>query len=88
MIWLFHFDIFIFRYAEYIVVDDAAKLIPVPDNMALDVAAMLPCGALTAYAAVQRAKEFVEHKLQTTTGELFIIDVKNVEHKNRITFAP
>lgn len=60
----------IFRYAEYVVVKDAADLVPIPDSMALDVAAMLPCGALTAYSAVQRAKEFVERKLQTATGEL------------------
>jgi NADPH:quinone reductase-like Zn-dependent oxidoreductase len=74
-----------FRYAEYVVVNDAANLIPVPDSLALDVAAILPSGALTAYAAVQRVKPFVEYKLQTTSGgfwHLFIMktDVKDIKH--------
>jgi D-arabinose 1-dehydrogenase-like Zn-dependent alcohol dehydrogenase len=53
-------------YAEYMVVKDAANLIKVPDSLALDVAAILPCGALAAYAAVQRVRPFVEDRLQNT----------------------
>ena len=56
------------RYAEYVVVKDAANLIPLPDNIPLDVAAILPCGALSAYAAVERVKSFIDHKIQTTDG--------------------
>ncbi|XP_046339557.1 alcohol dehydrogenase-like isoform X2 [Haliotis cracherodii] len=50
-------------YAEYIPVQDSGCILQLPQNMGLDVAAMLPGGALTAYAAVTNAKPHVE-KLQ------------------------
>lgn len=58
------------RYDEFVVVKDANNLIPIPDSMPLDIAALLPCGALCAYAAVQRAKPFVEQALAATNGQL------------------
>jgi D-arabinose 1-dehydrogenase-like Zn-dependent alcohol dehydrogenase len=53
-------------YAEYISVKDATNLIALPDTLALDVAAILPCGALAAYAAVLRVKPFVEERLHSS----------------------
>ncbi|XP_070199840.1 alcohol dehydrogenase-like isoform X3 [Littorina saxatilis] len=50
-------------YVEYIAIDDTCKVLQVPQNISLEVAAMLPGGALSAYAAVLGAKPHVE-KLQ------------------------
>jgi len=50
-------------YAEYIAVDDTRQVLQVPNNVPLEVAAMLPGDALSAYAAVLAAKPHVE-KLQ------------------------
>uniref|UniRef100_A0A0B6ZW18 Enoyl reductase (ER) domain-containing protein n=1 Tax=Arion vulgaris TaxID=1028688 RepID=A0A0B6ZW18_9EUPU len=47
-------------YAEFISIEDTARVIQVPNNVPLEVAAMLPGGALTAYAAVNCAKPHVE----------------------------
>lgn len=47
-------------YAEFIPIEDAARVIQVPNHVPLEVAAMLPGGALTAYAAVNCAKPHVE----------------------------
>lgn len=46
-------------YAEYIVVPDLKYLVPIPDNLSLSVAAMLPTGALLAKNAVFTAQEYV-----------------------------
>lgn len=46
-------------YAEYIVVPDLTYLVPVPDNLPLSVAAMLPTGALLAKNAVVTARRYV-----------------------------
>jgi D-arabinose 1-dehydrogenase-like Zn-dependent alcohol dehydrogenase len=62
-------------YSEYISVKDAHNLIPLPDGLALDVAAILPCGALAAYAAVLRVKPVVEERLKHTTGFLNVLIV-------------
>lgn len=51
-------------YAEYIVVPDLSYLVPIPDNLPLSVAAMLPTGALLAKNAVQVAHEFVAELLK------------------------
>ncbi|XP_018320645.1 uncharacterized protein LOC108733819 isoform X2 [Agrilus planipennis] len=46
-------------YAEYIVVPQLSYLVPIPDNLPLSVAAMLPTGALLAKNAVIAAHEYV-----------------------------
>lgn len=46
-------------YAEYIVVPDLKYLIPIPDELPLSVAAMLPTGALVAMNAVLVAQDIV-----------------------------
>lgn len=62
-------------YAEYISVKDATNLVLIPDSIALDIAAILPCGALAAYAAVLRVKPFVEERLLNTTGPVNVLIV-------------
>lgn len=52
-------------YAEYIVVPDLKFLVPIPDNLSLSVAAMLPTGALLAKNAVFTAQEYVMHLLKS-----------------------
>lgn len=52
-------------YAEYIVVPDLKYLVPIPDNLSLSVAAMLPTGALLAKNAVFTAQEYVMQLLKT-----------------------
>lgn len=50
-------------YAEYLAISDTRKILQIPDNIPLEVAAMLPGDALSAYSAVLTAKPHVE-KLQ------------------------
>lgn len=50
-------------YAEYLAIDDTRQIMQVPRTVPLEVAAMLPGGALSAYAAVLAAKPHIE-KLQ------------------------
>lgn len=50
-------------YMEYIRIQDVENVVQVPQNMPLEVAAMLPGGALSAYSALLKAKPHVE-KLQ------------------------
>lgn len=50
-------------YAEFLAIDDTRQVMQIPQNVPLEVAAMLPGGALSAYAAVLAAKPHVE-KLQ------------------------
>ncbi|KAL8611682.1 hypothetical protein ACOMHN_054663 [Nucella lapillus] len=50
-------------YAEYLAIDDTCQVMQIPQNMSLEVAAMLPGGALSAYAAILAARPHVE-KLQ------------------------
>lgn len=47
-------------YAEYIVVPDISYLVPIPDNLQLSVAAMLPTGALLAKNAVIKAYNYFQ----------------------------
>lgn len=51
-------------YAEYIVVPDFKCLVPVPDNLPLSVAAMLPTGALLAMNTVYMANECLKLVLE------------------------
>lgn len=46
-------------YAEYMVVPDLKYLVPIPDNLTLSVAAMLPTGAMLAKNAVIKAHQHV-----------------------------
>lgn len=54
-------------YAEYIVVPDFKCLVPVPENLSLSIAAMLPTGALLAMNAIHSAHECVQ-KLVVNPG--------------------
>ncbi|CAG5133460.1 unnamed protein product [Candidula unifasciata] len=47
-------------YKEYIPIEDPSNVIQVPQNVPLEVAAMLPGGALTAFAAASCARNHVE----------------------------
>nr|XP_039270068.1 alcohol dehydrogenase-like [Styela clava] len=47
-------------YSEYIEVAEPKYALKVPDNIPLDVAAMLPCSTLTGYNAVSKVKPTVE----------------------------
>ncbi|XP_028173662.1 uncharacterized protein LOC114362446 [Ostrinia furnacalis] len=51
-------------YADYIVVPDFKCLVPVPDNLPLSVAAMLPTGALLAMNTVYTAGECLKRVLE------------------------
>ncbi|CAK9800306.1 Zinc-type alcohol dehydrogenase-like protein C1773.06c [Anthophora plagiata] len=51
-------------YVEYLVVHDLKYLIKIPDNVSLDVAAMLPAGALLAMNTVFAAHEHVQALLK------------------------
>ncbi|KAF5300210.1 hypothetical protein FQA39_LY11244 [Lamprigera yunnana] len=51
-------------YAEYIVVPELSYLVPIPDNLTMGVAAMLPTGALLAKNAVITAHKYVSQLLQ------------------------
>ncbi|XP_060062423.1 uncharacterized protein LOC132542987 isoform X1 [Ylistrum balloti] len=50
-------------YTEYLAVEDVQNCLQIPQNIPLEVAAMLPGGALSAYSALLKAKPHVE-KLQ------------------------
>ncbi|XP_060515932.1 uncharacterized protein LOC132695597 isoform X2 [Cylas formicarius] len=56
-------------YAEYIVVPSLDYLVPVPDNLSLGVAAMLPTGALLAKNAVTTAHAHVLQLLQDRAAD-------------------
>lgn len=58
-------------YAEYIAVNDTSRVIQIPNNIPGEVGAMLPGGALQAYAAVNTAKPYVE-KLQKVKRKCFM----------------
>lgn len=49
-------------YAELIVVPDIKYLIPVPDELPLEIASMLPTGALIAMNAILHAREIIEKR--------------------------
>lgn len=50
-------------YAEYVVVPELCYLVPIPDNLSLSVAAMLPTGAVLAKNTVITAHEYVSQLL-------------------------
>lgn len=56
-------------YAEYIVVPDILYLVPIPDNLTLGVAAMLPTGALLAKNTVITAHDYVSRVLKDRAPE-------------------
>lgn len=61
---LYPFDDVPNGYAEYIVVPELKYLIPIPDNLQLSVAAMLPTGALLAMNTVFEAQDIVAQLLK------------------------
>lgn len=61
-------------YAEYLAVNDTHSVIQIPNNIPSEVGAMLPGGALTAYAAVNTARPFVE-KIQKVKRK-FVLYIK------------
>lgn len=56
-------------YAEFIVVPDLSYLVPIPDNLSLGVAAMLPSGALLAKSAVTTAHAYVVELLKERAAD-------------------
>jgi len=56
-------------YAELLVVPDLQYIVPIPDNLPISVAAMLPTGALTAMNAVLKTHEVVTQHLKNRTAE-------------------
>lgn len=56
-------------YAEYLTVPELGYLIPIPDNIALSVAAMLPTGALLAMNTVLQAYKYVDHLMKVRQRE-------------------
>lgn len=64
-------------YAEYMVVPDLSYIVPIPDNLPLAVAAMLPSGALLAKNAVATAesyvKQFLKERPQNQTCKILIV---------------
>lgn len=57
-------------YIEYMVVPDLKYLVPVPDNLQLSVAAMLPTGALLAKSAVIKAHKYVSELLKVNPNRI------------------
>lgn len=57
-------------YSEYLVVKDVGQLVKIPDSLAMDIAAMLPCGGLMAYSAVERIRPFVAERLKQFQDEI------------------
>ena len=64
-------------YAEYLAIDDTCQVMQIPHNVPLEVAAMLPGGALSAYAAVLSAKPHVE-KLQQVKCKCPVLGVSGL----------
>jgi len=56
-------------YAEYMIVPDLSYLVPIPDNLPLSVASMLPTGALLAKSAVMAAQSYVEKILKQYSSD-------------------
>ena len=57
-------------YAEYITIKHLRNLVKIPSSLRLQVASLLPSGALHSYAAVLRAKPYVEMKMKMSKGKL------------------
>lgn len=47
-------------YQAYVKIDYPRILVKVPDDVSLDVAALVPCGGITAFSAVKQLRESVE----------------------------
>lgn len=61
---LYPFDDVPHGYAEYMVIPELKYLVPIPDNLSLSVAAMLPTGALLAKSAVMKAHKYISELLK------------------------
>ncbi len=49
-----------YSYQAYLKIDYPRILVKVPDDVSLDVAALVPCGGITAFSAVKQLRESVE----------------------------
>jgi len=67
--YYYYYYYYVDSYADYISVNDASNLVRIPESMPLELAAMLPCGGLAAYSAVQRVKPFIHDRLENTNGK-------------------
>lgn len=67
---LYPFDDVPHGYAEYMVVPEMKYLVPIPDNLSLSVAAMLPTGALLAKSAVIKAHKYVSELLMANPNRV------------------
>ncbi|XP_044765200.1 trans-enoyl reductase fsa3 isoform X2 [Coccinella septempunctata] len=56
-------------YAEYMIVPELSYLVPIPDNLPMSVASMLPTGALLAKSAVMAAQVYVEKILSQSPSD-------------------
>jgi hypothetical protein len=56
-------------YSELFVVPELKYLVPVPDNLELSVAAMLPTGALMAHSAVLAAQKIIDNLVKKQGSE-------------------
>jgi len=56
-------------FPTYILVNDVSNIVRVPGELSLEVAALLPGGALLAYAAVKRVRLLLQHKLTTANAD-------------------
>lgn len=56
-------------FAEYIIVKQVINIVLLHPDLTLQIAALLPCGALLAYAAVKSVKLFIEQKLSLANAE-------------------
>jgi NADPH:quinone reductase-like Zn-dependent oxidoreductase len=53
----------IFSLSEYITVSELSSLVKIPESVPLDVAAMMPSGAVIAYNAVIQAKKHIDQQM-------------------------
>ena len=54
---------FPYRLPKYILVRNVENIVRVPGELSLEVAALLPGGALLAYAAIKRARLLLQQKI-------------------------
>ncbi len=59
------------RYQDYCVINHPDLIVPVPQEVALDVAAMVSCSGITAYSAVGNLKESLEEAIKVK-GNFFV----------------
>ena len=76
----------LFRYQEYVKIDNVQDVHKLPDSIPMEVACILGCSALTAYSAVVKMKAAVEAGVSFRGGHsprfMFKEDLKdNYSHR-------